>query len=105
VTGRHYPYVTGHLLDHGMSIVALPVMGRDISGFTLGNGDVVLLLHGWGGAATDMSSLADAVADAGYQAVVPNLPGHRVGAGVSPKIPDQSSSSSGSASSIRFKRR
>jgi hypothetical protein len=39
-----------------MSIVALPVMGRDISGFTLGNGDVVLLLHGWGRAATDMSS-------------------------------------------------
>lgn len=56
MTGRHYPYVTGHLLDHGMSIVALPVMGRDISGFTLGNGDVVLLLHGWGRAATDMSS-------------------------------------------------
>lgn len=63
-------------VPEGAEMFSLAVMGRDVSGFTLGNGDAVLLLHGWGGAATDMSSLAVAVADAGYQAVVPNLPGH-----------------------------
>ena len=63
-------------LPEGAEIFSLAVMGRDVSGFTLGSGDVVLLLHGWGGAGSDMSSLACAVAEAGYQAVVPNLPGH-----------------------------
>ncbi len=57
--------------EFGMSM-----MGRDMTGYTLGEGDVVLLLHGWGGAASDMNALAVATADAGYCAVVPNLPGH-----------------------------
>ena len=55
---------------------SMAVMGRDVSGFTIGKGDTVLLLHGWGGAGSDMSALAAAVAGAGYRAVVPNLPGH-----------------------------
>lgn len=52
------------------------VAGHEVSGFALGSGDPVLLLHGWGGASTDMAPIARAVADAGFQAVVPDLPGH-----------------------------
>jgi pimeloyl-ACP methyl ester carboxylesterase len=51
-------------------------MGRETAGFTLGSGDPVLLLHGWGGASTDMAPLAAELAAAGYLAVVPDLPGH-----------------------------
>ncbi|MDJ0952640.1 MAG: alpha/beta hydrolase [Acidimicrobiia bacterium] len=54
----------------------LEVFGHQMDGFTLGEGEPVLLLHGWGGASTDMAPLAGAVADAGYRAVVPDLPGH-----------------------------
>ncbi len=55
---------------------SLSVAGHDISGFTRGSGEPVLLLHGWGGASTDMAPLAAAVAADGFQAVVPDMPGH-----------------------------
>ncbi len=54
----------------------LQVFGHNMEGFTLGAGEPVFLLHGWGGASTDMAPLAAALADAGYLAVVPDLPGH-----------------------------
>jgi pimeloyl-ACP methyl ester carboxylesterase len=52
------------------------VAGHEVSGFALGSGDPVLLLHGWGGASSDMAPIATAFADAGFLAVVPDLPGH-----------------------------
>jgi len=54
----------------------MAVGGRDLNGFTIGTGDVVLLLHGWGGAGSDMSPIAVALADAGFRSVVIDLPGH-----------------------------
>jgi pimeloyl-ACP methyl ester carboxylesterase len=55
---------------------SLAVFDHDLHGFTLGRGEPVLLLHGWGGASADMAPLAAAVAEAGFRAVVPDLPGH-----------------------------
>lgn len=52
------------------------VGGRDLTGFTIGAGDVVLLLHGWGGTGSDMAPIAVALADAGFLSVVIDLPGH-----------------------------
>ncbi len=52
------------------------VVGHQLTGYTLGAGEPVLLLHGWGGASTDMAPLAAALAEQGYLAVVPDLPGH-----------------------------
>ena len=52
------------------------VFGHKMSGFSLGAGEPVMLLHGWGGASTDMAPLAAAIAAEGYLAVVPDLPGH-----------------------------
>lgn len=63
-------------LPDGAVTFSLSVAGHNIYGFSLGSGEPVLLLHGWGGASTDMAPLAGAVAKAGYQAVVPDLPGH-----------------------------
>lgn len=52
------------------------VFGHRMQGYTIGSGDPVVLLHGWGGASTDMAPLALVLADAGFAAVVPDLPGH-----------------------------
>lgn len=63
-------------IPEGADEFSLSVAGHDISGFAQGSGEPVLLLHGWGGASTDMAPLAAPVAKAGYRAVVPDLPGH-----------------------------
>jgi pimeloyl-ACP methyl ester carboxylesterase len=65
---RRYP--------EGAEEFTFDVLEHVVNGFTLGAGEPVILLHGWGGVATDMAPLAAALADAGYQAVVPDLPGH-----------------------------
>ena len=62
----------------GATEFSLTILEHDLAGFTLGSGDPVFLLHGWGGASTDMSPLARVVADAGFQAVAIDLPGHGV---------------------------
>jgi len=60
----------------GAEVFHFEVYGHELAGFTLGGGEPVLLLHGWGGASTDMAPLAVSLAEAGYLAVVPDLPGH-----------------------------
>ena len=60
----------------GAEKFAVKVFGHELSGYTIGDGDPVLLLHGWGGASTDMAPLAAAVASAGHRAVALDLPGH-----------------------------
>jgi pimeloyl-ACP methyl ester carboxylesterase len=52
------------------------VFGNEVAGYSIGSGEPVFLLHGWGGASTDMAPLASAVATAGYRAVALDLPGH-----------------------------
>ena len=42
----------------------------------MGDGPTVMLLHGWGGSATDMLPAASAFARAGHRAVVFDMPGH-----------------------------
>jgi pimeloyl-ACP methyl ester carboxylesterase len=54
----------------------LTVQKRTVTGFTLGEGDTVLMLHGWRGTAGDMVTIAEAVAAAGMRAVAIDLPGH-----------------------------
>ena len=60
----------------GAETFTLKVLGHELSGYTIGDGDPVLLLHGWGGASTDMAPLAVEVASAGHRAVAIDLPGH-----------------------------
>ncbi|HEX6220379.1 MAG TPA: alpha/beta fold hydrolase [Acidimicrobiia bacterium] len=56
-----------------------PFRVGDIAGFELGSGPLVLALHGWGGRPAQMTALAHALADAGFRAVVPQLPGQAGG--------------------------
>ncbi|MEA2000857.1 MAG: alpha/beta fold hydrolase [Actinomycetota bacterium] len=60
----------------GAERFTINVFRHEISGYSIGDGEPVLLLHGWGGASTDMAPLASALAEAGYRAVAPDLPGH-----------------------------
>jgi pimeloyl-ACP methyl ester carboxylesterase len=54
----------------------LRVDGRDLHGWTLGEGPLALLVHGWGGWAAQFGPIAQALASAGFQAVSVDLPGH-----------------------------
>jgi pimeloyl-ACP methyl ester carboxylesterase len=60
----------------GTEPLVLTVDGFDLSGFTLGAGPLVLLVHGWGGRASQMSLLAKAIAERGFTVVAVDAPGH-----------------------------
>jgi pimeloyl-ACP methyl ester carboxylesterase len=47
-----------------------------VSATAMGDGPTVMLLHGWGGSASDMVPLASAFARGGHRAVVFDMPGH-----------------------------
>ena len=47
-----------------------------ISVSTIGDGPLVMFLHGWGGATVDMLPLAGAFARAGFRSVLFDMPGH-----------------------------
>jgi len=54
----------------------LEILNRQIAGYTLGEGVPVFLFHGWGGARTDMNTIAEGFAASERLAVVVDLPGH-----------------------------
>lgn len=55
--------------------------------YAFGKGPRVLLVHGWDGRGTQMGRIATALADAGYEAVCVDLPGHGESPGRSLHIP------------------
>jgi len=60
----------------GMDQVELVVEGVPRPGYSIGEGRLVVLAHGWGGRAAQMVSLARGIADAGFRAVAVDAPGH-----------------------------
>lgn len=60
---------------------ALGNESRRIVGRVWGEGPTVLLVHGWGGHAGQMTTLVDPVVAAGFRAVALDLPGHGESAG------------------------
>jgi pimeloyl-ACP methyl ester carboxylesterase len=65
------------LAEHARSFELIVRDGAHrIATYTIGDGPVVMLLHGWGGAATDLMPLGGAFARAGYRAVLFDMPGH-----------------------------
>lgn len=66
----------GVLETDGFVGVAVPWEDVELSGFEIGDGPVVVLVHGWGGQAAQMAPLAGAIADGGMKAVAIDLPGH-----------------------------
>jgi pimeloyl-ACP methyl ester carboxylesterase len=60
----------------GSRPLTLDADGFRVVGWTLGEGPVVLLVHGWSGLANDMSELATGLARGGFRAVSFDLPAH-----------------------------
>jgi pimeloyl-ACP methyl ester carboxylesterase len=60
----------------GAEPFSVRVDGRDLRGWTLGDGPAVLLVHGWGGWSAQFALIARALADSGLSAVAVDLPGH-----------------------------
>jgi pimeloyl-ACP methyl ester carboxylesterase len=56
--------------------LTLRVNGRDVRGWTLGEGPQVMLVHGWGGWAAQFAPIAEALAHSGFAATALDLPGH-----------------------------
>jgi pimeloyl-ACP methyl ester carboxylesterase len=62
----------------------LEVAGRRLAAWKWGQGPAVLLVHGWGGRAAQLSSFVAPLVERGYSAVVFDAPGHgRSGRGLS----------------------
>lgn len=63
-----------------MPVQRLEILADDeswrIASMVVGEGPSVMLVHGWGGSAGDMIPLAGAFANAGYRAVLFDMPGH-----------------------------
>jgi pimeloyl-ACP methyl ester carboxylesterase len=55
--------------------------GQRVAGRAWGEGPAVLLVHGWGGHAGQMTALVDPAVAAGFKAVAIDLPGHGESAG------------------------
>jgi len=51
-----------------------------VPGYEIGAGPLVIAVHGWGGRAGQMASVARRLADEGFHVVIPELPGHAGGA-------------------------
>jgi pimeloyl-ACP methyl ester carboxylesterase len=56
--------------------LSLRVNGREVRGWTLGEGPQVLLVHGWGGWAAQLAPIARALASSGVAASAVDLPAH-----------------------------
>jgi pimeloyl-ACP methyl ester carboxylesterase len=68
------------VLDRGETF-ALGVESQRIVGRVWGEGPTVLLVHGWGGHAGQMTTLVDPAVAAGFRVVAVDLPGHGESAG------------------------
>lgn len=67
--------------DHGLGAIPgrsieLNVAGRQLSGFEMGEGPLVVLAHGWGGTSASLGAMATAIAAAGFKVVAVDAPGH-----------------------------
>ncbi len=67
--------------------VELELDGQRLNGWAWGEGPSVLLMHGWGGRASQMGALAIGLAEAGYRAIALDAPGHGSSAGRLSSLP------------------
>jgi pimeloyl-ACP methyl ester carboxylesterase len=72
--------------------------GLRVAGRAWGEGPTVLLVHGWGGHAGQMTALVDPAVAAGFRAVAIDLPGHGESAGRVSSLVHFASAISGAAS-------
>jgi pimeloyl-ACP methyl ester carboxylesterase len=63
-------------LDSGERLELVDRSGRRLAAWRWGSGPAVLLLHGWGGRASQMTSFVPGIVAAGLSAVAVDAPGH-----------------------------
>lgn len=61
---------------HGVERRSFYAEGLQAITWSWGSGPAVLLVHGWGGRAADMTALAEALVRAGFRAVAVDMPAH-----------------------------
>lgn len=72
------PWTVGTTRPRPDGAHAFDVHVRDaiLSGWDVGDGPTILLVHGWGGRSTDLALMATRLVEAGYRAVAVDLPAH-----------------------------
>lgn len=60
----------------GAERITVPFEGRDLSGFSAGQGPTILLVHGWGERAATLGALVAPLVDRGFRVVGVDLPAH-----------------------------
>lgn len=66
--------------------VTIPFEGAQLDGFSIGEGTLVMAVHGWGGRAAQMLPLAMSLAGLGTKVVALDLPGHAGGTKTDVKV-------------------
>jgi len=61
------------------------IFGVETSYKVVGDGEPILILHGWGGSSDSWSKVQQILADRGYKVIIPDLPGF--GKSKTPKVP------------------
>lgn len=68
--------------------LAVPFGDRALAAWSVGEGPIVLLIHGWGGRGGQWRRLADELAEAGFRAVLLDAPGHGDSPGRRSSLPE-----------------
>lgn len=66
-------------LHHEATATLAPCYFGGVRGYETGTGPLAIAMHGWGGRAGQMVSIARRLGEEGYHVVVPELPGHSGG--------------------------
>lgn len=77
-TGRAIPFARRFAVDFGPDVLAA---------WTRGSGPVALLVHGWGGRASQMSAFVEPLVRAGFRVVAFDAPGHGDSPGRTASLP------------------
>ncbi len=70
-----HPDFPPHLLDKGYRF-ALDFGAQDLAAWSWGKGPAVLLVHGWGGRASQFSGFVEPLLEAGFRVVAMDFPAH-----------------------------
>lgn len=73
----------------GAEAVFFPFKGKRLAGFSIGEGPVALLVHGWGERAATLGVLAKPLVERGYRVVGVDLPAHGDSPGRRTAIPEE----------------
>jgi len=78
---RHKPPLWEIQLSKTATVLKVPFKGGNLNALSWGNGPTVLLIHGWGGRATQMGAFVTPLTSAGFRVVALDAPAHGYSSG------------------------